>query len=107
MIAAQLISIPSQPHRGAELLETDGFFKGMKGLGCEVVRILNDCESSIELLSRFVGKRPSVMHIQQELFEGKSVAESAAAAELARNWPSYSAGTARNLLMFNIKLSDA
>jgi septin family protein len=65
--------------REEELLQTDNFFKNMKALGCDVVRISDDRDSNLKLLSRFAVNRPSVMQIQQELIEGKSLAETAAA----------------------------
>ncbi|KAF3901751.1 hypothetical protein AA313_de0202309 [Arthrobotrys entomopaga] len=68
--------------RETELLETEGFFKDMKELGCEVVRIQDDRKANIELLETFVAKRASIMCIQKELREGKSLAESAAASAI-------------------------
>jgi hypothetical protein len=52
--------------REEELLQTDGFFKDMKEHGCDVVRIADDRDSNLELLSRFAAKRPIVIRIQQE-----------------------------------------
>ncbi|KAK6542555.1 hypothetical protein TWF694_006503 [Orbilia ellipsospora] len=68
--------------RETELLETEGFFKDMKELGCEVVRIQDNRESNIELLEKFVEKRASILCIQRELLDGKSLAESAAASAI-------------------------
>lgn len=68
--------------REDELLETDGFFKEMKDRGCDVVRISNDRDECLELLSRFAAKQPSVMRIQKELFEGKSLDETAASSTI-------------------------
>lgn len=70
--------------REAELLQTDGFFKDMKEQGCDFVRILDDRTSNLELLSRFTAKQPTVMRIQQELFEGKTLAETAAASAVSQ-----------------------
>jgi hypothetical protein len=68
--------------RENELLETDGFFKQMKDRGCDVVRITDDRDECLELLSRFAAKQPSVMRIQKELFEGKLLEETAASATI-------------------------
>ena len=70
--------------RENELLRTDGFFKEMNGLGCDVVRILDTRDSNLELLSRFAAKQPAVMRIQQELVEGKSLSETAAASAISQ-----------------------
>ncbi|KAF2670964.1 P-loop containing nucleoside triphosphate hydrolase protein [Microthyrium microscopicum] len=69
--------------REAELLDTDGFFKEMKALGCDVVRITKDRDQNLKLLTRFENSQPSVMRIQRELLEGKSLAETAAAATIS------------------------
>jgi hypothetical protein len=68
--------------RENELLETEGFFKEMKDRGCDVVRIPNDRDKCLELLSRFATKQPSVLEIQKELLEGKSLEETAASATI-------------------------
>jgi hypothetical protein len=68
--------------REKELLETDGFFKEMKDQGCDIVRISRDYDESLRLLSRFIEKRPTVMKIQQELLDGKSLASTAAASAI-------------------------
>jgi hypothetical protein len=70
--------------REDELLQTDGFFKDMNERGCDVVRISDDRNTCLELLSRFAAKPPTVMRIQQELFEGKSLAETAAASAVSQ-----------------------
>jgi hypothetical protein len=70
--------------REAELLETEGFFKDMQDRGCEVVRISNDRDEGLQLLARFSAKQPSVMRIQKELFEGKSLTETAAASAISQ-----------------------
>lgn len=73
--------------REAELLETEGFFKDMQDMGCDVVRISNsdsDRDECLQLLARFAAKQPSVMRIQQELFEGKSLTETAAASAISQ-----------------------
>jgi hypothetical protein len=70
--------------REEELLQTEGFFKDMKEKGCDVVRISDYRDSNLELLSRFAGKPPTVMRIQQELFEGKTLAETAAASAVSQ-----------------------
>ncbi|KAK5222752.1 hypothetical protein LTR72_005589 [Exophiala xenobiotica] len=70
--------------REAELLETEGFFKDMQDRGCEVVRISNDRDECLQLLARFSAKQPSVMRIQKELFEGKSLTETAAASAISQ-----------------------
>jgi hypothetical protein len=70
--------------REDELLQTDGFFKDMKERGCDVVRISDDRNTCLELLSRFAAKPPTVMRIQQELFEGKSLAQTAAASAVSQ-----------------------
>ncbi|KIV87796.1 hypothetical protein PV11_03318 [Exophiala sideris] len=70
--------------REQELLQADDFFKEMQERGCEVARISTDRGANLELLSRFALKQPSVMLIQRELFEGKSVKETAAASEISR-----------------------
>ncbi len=70
--------------REEELLQTEGFFKDMKSRGCDVVRISQNREANLELLSRFAAKQPTVMRIQQELFEGKSVTETAAASAISQ-----------------------
>ncbi len=70
--------------REEELLQTDGFFKDMKEKGCDVVRIFDDRASNLELLSRFAAKQPTVMRIQQEMFGGKTLAETAAASAVSQ-----------------------
>jgi anion-transporting ArsA/GET3 family ATPase len=71
--------------RENELLRTDGFFKEMNDLGCDVVRISDTRDSNLELLSRFAAKQPAVMRIQQELLvEGKSLSETAAASAISQ-----------------------
>jgi len=70
--------------REEELLQTEGFFKDMSDQGCDVVRISDDRESNLDLLSRFAAKQPTVMRIQQELFEGKTLAETAAASAVSQ-----------------------
>jgi hypothetical protein len=70
--------------REDELCGSDGFFKSMTDMGCDVVRISNDRDKNLELLDKFKGKSSSVMSIQQELFDGKSIAESAAAKEISQ-----------------------
>lgn len=70
--------------REDELCGSDGFFKSMTDMGCDVVRISNDRDKNLELLEKFKGKSSSVMSIQQELFDGKSIAESAAAKEISQ-----------------------
>jgi hypothetical protein len=70
--------------RENELLETEGFFKEMKDRGCDVVRISEDSDKCLDLLSRFAAKQPSVMQIQQELLDGKSIEETAAASAVSQ-----------------------
>lgn len=70
--------------REKELLQTEGFFKDMNDQGCDVVRISDDRDANLELLSRFAAKQPTVMRIQQELFEGKTLAETAAASAVSQ-----------------------
>ncbi|CZR64341.1 uncharacterized protein PAC_14239 [Phialocephala subalpina] len=70
--------------REEELLQTEGFFKDMHEQGCDFVRITSSRDDNLELLSRFVGKQPTVMKIQQELFEGKTLAETAAASAVSQ-----------------------
>jgi hypothetical protein len=60
------------------------FFKVMQEQGSTVERILDDRESNLALLSRFAAKQPHVMRIQQELFEGKTLSETAAASAVSR-----------------------
>jgi hypothetical protein len=48
------------------------------------VRISNDRNTCLELISRFATKPPTVMQIQQELFEGKSLAETSAASTVSQ-----------------------
>lgn len=74
-----IVDLETGTSREKELLETDGFFKEMKDRGCDVVRISDDRDECLDLLSRFAAKQPSVMRIQKELFEGKSFEETAAA----------------------------
>jgi hypothetical protein len=56
----------------------------MQEQGSTVERILDDRESNLALLSRFAAKQPHVMRIQQELFEGKTLSETAAASAVSR-----------------------
>jgi hypothetical protein len=70
--------------RENELLQADGFFKEMNDLGCDVVRILDTRNSNLELLCRFAAKQPKVMRIQQELVEGKTLSETAAASAISQ-----------------------
>jgi len=70
--------------REDELLQTDRFFKDMKERGCEIVRISDDRNTCLELLSQFAAKPPTVLRIQQELFEGISLAETAAASAVSQ-----------------------
>jgi len=70
--------------RENELLQTEGFFKDMHEQGCECVRITNNRDENLELLTRFAAKQPTVMRIQQELFEGKTLAETAAASAVSQ-----------------------
>ena len=70
--------------REKELLQTEGFFEDMNDQGCDVVRISDDRDANLELLSRFAAKQPTVMKIQQELFEGKTLAETAAASAVSQ-----------------------
>jgi hypothetical protein len=70
--------------RENELLQTEGFFKDMNDQGCDVVRISDDRDANLELLSRFAAKQPTVMRIQQELFEGKTLAETSAASAVSQ-----------------------
>ena len=70
--------------REKELLETEGFFKEMIDRGCDTVRISDSREECLGLLSRFATKRPSVMRIQQELFEGKPLEETGAASAISQ-----------------------
>lgn len=69
--------------REKELLETDDFFKEMKSQGSHVVRISGDRDDDLALLARFAGQPPMVMQIQQELFEGKTLAETAAVSTIS------------------------
>jgi hypothetical protein len=69
--------------REKELLETDDFFKEMKSQGCHVVRISGERDDDLALLARFAGQPPIVMQIQQELFGGKTLAETAAASAVS------------------------
>jgi hypothetical protein len=69
--------------REKELLETEGFFKEMQERGCHVVRIRDDSDACLKLLSRFAAKQPSVMCIQKELFDGKTLEETAAASAIS------------------------
>jgi hypothetical protein len=69
--------------REKELLETDDFFKEMKSQGCHVVRISGERDDDLALLARFAGQPPMVMQIQQELFGGKTLAETAAASAVS------------------------
>jgi hypothetical protein len=68
--------------REDELSGTDGFFKSMIDMGCDMVRIQNERDDNLKLLEKFKGKASSVMSIQQELLDGKSIAESSAAKEI-------------------------
>ena len=70
--------------REKELLETEGFFKEMKDRNCDIVRISNDRGECLKLLSRFAAKQPSLMCIQQELFEGKLLEETGAASAISQ-----------------------
>ena len=70
--------------REKELVETEGFFKAMKDRGCEIVRISDSKDECLEILSWFAAKQPSVMRIQQELFEGKSLEETGAASAVSQ-----------------------
>ena len=79
-----LVSDDQGNRREEELLQTEGFFKDMKQQGCDVVRITDDRESNLKILSRFAAKLPMVMRIQQELFEGKTLAETAAASAVSQ-----------------------
>lgn len=69
--------------REKELLETDDFFKEMKSQGCHVVRISGEREDDLALLARFAGRPPMVLQVQQELFGGKTLAETAAASAVS------------------------
>ena len=97
--------------REKEPLETEGFFKEMKDRGCDVVRISEDSDKCLKLLSRFAAKQPSVMQIQQELLDGKSVDETEAAsavsqelAELQRQNNEVFASTEKRLRCISTKL---
>jgi hypothetical protein len=70
--------------REDELCGTDGFFKFVMDMGCDVVRFPNERDDNLALLENFKGKCSSAMSIQQELFDGKSIAESAAAKEIGQ-----------------------
>ena len=70
--------------RETELLQTEGFFKEMKDRDCDIVRISHNREECLKLLSRFAAKQPSVMCIQQELFEGKLLEETGAASAISQ-----------------------
>lgn len=69
--------------REKELLDTDDFFKEMKSQGCHVVRIGGKRDDDLALLARFAGRPPLVMQIQEELFGGKTLAETAAASTVS------------------------
>jgi hypothetical protein len=56
----------------------------MMDMGCDVVRISSERDGNLELLEKFKGKTSSVMSIQQELLDGKDIAESAAAKEIGQ-----------------------
>ena len=70
--------------REDELCGIDGFFKIMMDMGCDTVRIPNERDDNLGLLDKFKGKASSVMSIQQELFDGKSIAERAAAKKIGQ-----------------------
>lgn len=79
-----VVSTEQGEARGKELAKTKGFFQDMKKDGCEVVRITNDRVENLDLISRFLGRQPAVMKIQQELFEGKTLAQTAAASAVSK-----------------------
>lgn len=68
--------------REDELCSTGGFFKDMMDMECDVVRISNERNDNLVLLEKFTEKTSRIMSIQQELSDGKSVEESAAAKEI-------------------------
>jgi hypothetical protein len=67
-----------------ELLQTESFFKDMQEQGSTIMRIADDQESNIGMVSRFAAKKPHVMRIQQELCGGKALSETAAASAVSR-----------------------
>ncbi|PMD60046.1 P-loop containing nucleoside triphosphate hydrolase protein [Hyaloscypha bicolor E] len=79
-----IVGVDQGVARETELLRTESFFKVMQEQGSTVERILDDRESNLALLSRFAAKQPHVMRIQQELFEGKTLSETAAASAVSR-----------------------
>lgn len=66
------------------LLESGKFFGELKERGCKIVRIPQEVEGCLAILENFANKRPSIMRIQQELLEGKSIDRTEASSEIGK-----------------------